>query len=88
MKTTLNLDDDLLRSVKARAAERGETVTSIVEQALRQLLTEQDKPPYRVDLPVTVDEAPPSIDINSNAAIYDYLDRQEFPQFFQGPAPS
>jgi hypothetical protein len=35
MRTTLDLDDALLRSVKARAAETGRTMTSFIEEALR-----------------------------------------------------
>ena len=40
----MNLPDALLEQVKQRAAEAGQTVTSVVEQALRQLLSE---PPSR-----------------------------------------
>ena len=38
MRTTLNLDDHLIRSAKARAAQQGRTLTSLVEEALRVLL--------------------------------------------------
>lgn len=36
----MNLPDALLEQVKHRAAETGETVTSVMEQALRQLLSQ------------------------------------------------
>ncbi|MHB1194715.1 MAG: ribbon-helix-helix domain-containing protein [Longimicrobiales bacterium] len=35
MRTTLDLDDAVLRAVKARAAEAGRTMTSFIEEALR-----------------------------------------------------
>lgn len=38
MRTTLDLDDALLRAVKARAAETGRTMTSLIEEALREHL--------------------------------------------------
>ncbi len=39
MRTTLNLDDDLMRSIKEHAASTGRTLTSLVEESLRELLT-------------------------------------------------
>ena len=38
MKTTLNLDDALIREAKRRAAEEGTTLTALIERALRTLL--------------------------------------------------
>lgn len=35
MRTTLNLDPDLMRSAKAEAARTGKTLTSVIEDALR-----------------------------------------------------
>jgi len=45
MRTTMNLPDALLEQVKQRAAAAGQTVTSVMEQALRQLLSEPPNPP-------------------------------------------
>ena len=39
MRTTLNLDDQLMRSWKKRAAETGRTMTEMIEEALREMLT-------------------------------------------------
>lgn len=75
MKTTLNLDDDLFAAAKHLAAERGKTFTSVVEEALHLLLNRPALPPYKLDFPVTRGTQPPSIDIDSNAAIDEYLDR-------------
>lgn len=42
MRTSMNLPDGLLEQAKARAVERGRTVTSLVEEALRNLLNQSD----------------------------------------------
>ncbi|NIR44781.1 MAG: type II toxin-antitoxin system VapB family antitoxin [Gemmatimonadetes bacterium] len=38
MRTTLNLDDDLMRDAKQHAAMTGRTLTALIETALRELL--------------------------------------------------
>ncbi len=40
MKTTVEIDDELLRRAKIRAAEQGSTLRSVLEDALRRLLNE------------------------------------------------
>jgi predicted transcriptional regulator len=44
MRTTLNLDDDLMRAVKQNAAMSGRTVTALIETALRELLAREAEP--------------------------------------------
>lgn len=41
MRTTVRLDEQLLAEAKKRAAETGRTLTSILEQALRESLQHQ-----------------------------------------------
>lgn len=77
MKTTMNLDDDLLAAVRARAVDRGTTMRDVVEEALRRLLTEPDRPDFTLQLPVTHGRRPPTIDVDSNAALDEYIDRHE-----------
>jgi antitoxin component of RelBE/YafQ-DinJ toxin-antitoxin module len=38
MRTTMSIDDDVLQQAKQRAAETGETISDLVNKALRQLL--------------------------------------------------
>ncbi|MDB5971079.1 MAG: hypothetical protein JWQ90_3529 [Hydrocarboniphaga sp.] len=38
MRTTLDIEDRLLREAKSAAAQQGTTLTAIIEQALRRLL--------------------------------------------------
>lgn len=48
MKTTLNIDEHVMRDLKAEAARQGTTMSVLVETALRQLLRPD---PTVVDLP-------------------------------------
>ncbi|RIQ34753.1 ribbon-helix-helix protein, CopG family [Jiangella rhizosphaerae] len=42
MRTTVRLDEDLMRQVKEYAARKNQTITSVLEDGLRQLL-ERDR---------------------------------------------
>lgn len=74
MKTTIELADDLLAAVRARARARGTTMREVIEDALRRSLSEPVPTPYRLDFPVTDGRRPPLVDVNSNAEIDAYLD--------------
>ena len=78
-RTNIDIDDELLATAKARAARQGTTLRAVVEEALRRLVTAPEQSDYRVDLPVTHGRRQPSIDVNSNAAIDEHLDRDEVP---------
>ena len=41
MRTTVGLDDDLLRQTKALAAQTGRTLTAVIEEALRETIAQQ-----------------------------------------------
>ena len=42
MRTTIRLDDNLLSAVKQYAHERGQTLTAVIENALRELLARRN----------------------------------------------
>ncbi|MGH9415180.1 MAG: hypothetical protein ACRD01_00990 [Terriglobales bacterium] len=74
MRTTLQLPDPLWREAKARAAQKGITLTALVDNALRLYL----KPPadgrrHRVTWHVEHGEALPGVDFDNRAALYDVL---------------
>lgn len=78
MKTTLNLDDRLLRSAKKAAAERGVTLTSVIEDALR---TSLPQPParerYKFEWKAEGGGFAPGVkseDFNSRERLYDIMD--------------
>ena len=77
MKTTLNLNDQVLRKAKNRAARDGITLTRFVEDALRaRLAAARDKtPPFRLRLETVTGNRPPSVDISDRDALYDVIDR-------------
>jgi hypothetical protein len=75
MKTTLNLDDDLLREAKKKAADEGTTLTRVVEQGLRAVLNDEEPPaePYVFNFP-TIDGGTPMFDVADRDALYDLFD--------------
>ncbi|MET3806806.1 plasmid stability protein [Nakamurella sp. UYEF19] len=76
MKATMNLDDQLYRRVKIRAAEEGTTVTSLVEQALVALLSAPSTPqaPFQITVLPSAGGVRPGVDLTSNAAMTELLD--------------
>ena len=50
MRTTLNLDDELLSKARLRAAEREMTLTAFIEEALAAALADSPEPVPRFKL--------------------------------------
>lgn len=77
MRTTIDINDDLLRMAKLRAAQAHRTLTSVIEDALRLALEERTRTASsrRVRIPVSGSGGlQPGVDLDSNAAV---LDRME-----------
>lgn len=76
MRTTLDLEDRLFRAAKARAAERGETLTSFVESALRERLREGRKSgkPFRFRPLTKRGRVPPAVDVADRDALYEWME--------------
>ncbi len=75
MKTTLNLDERLIREAKRVAAERGVTLTSVIEDALRNALDERQRVPrVPFDMPVVAGRKRSEVDIAERAALHDRMD--------------
>jgi plasmid stability protein len=78
MRTTLNLDDELVAAAKQRAAEESRTLTSIVEDGLRAVLHGQREPRPRVVLPTSGGDGPATgLDLDDWSAVRDRLDEDE-----------
>ena len=76
MKITLNLDDEILRRAKIRAADEGVSLTRFVEDALRsKLMDDERKEPFELNLVTVQGHAPPNVDISNRDALYEVLDR-------------
>jgi hypothetical protein len=74
-KTTLNLDRDLLREAKKRAAEQGTTLTELVEEALRAALAPRRRTSgFKLRLPTVKGGGPPLVDVADRDALYDLME--------------
>jgi len=76
MRTTIRLDDDLLTRAKRAAAERGTTLTALIEDALRRTLapkpTTERQP---VSLPTFCgDGLQPGVDLDDTATLLELMD--------------
>jgi hypothetical protein len=76
MRTTLNINDDLLRRAKKRAADEQRTLTSLFEEGLTIVLS-APKPGRRksVSLPVSkaVGGVLPGVDLNCSADLEEIM---------------
>lgn len=76
MKTTLNLDDQLLRNAKKRASQDGVTLTRFVEDALKAKLIPAFQRGKKFKFrPILVEgNRAPNVDISNRDALYDIID--------------
>jgi hypothetical protein len=75
MRTTINVDDDLLAEAKRRAVERGTTLTRVIEDALRETLSRVDEPgegPFET-MTFRGGGLMPGVDIDDSAGLLDLL---------------
>jgi plasmid stability protein len=76
MRTTLDLDDELIRAVKRRAADSGRTMTEVLEDALREGL----RPPsgasagYRFAWKTVRGELRPGIDLADRDSLFEAME--------------
>ncbi|HYT09524.1 MAG TPA: DUF6364 family protein [Mycobacteriales bacterium] len=88
MRTTLTIDDELLRQAKERAARSHKTVSEVVEDAMREAFARRATAGGRIpiaDLPTSPGGPRPGVDLNNNAALSDLLDEEDDELFRAGP---
>ena len=75
MKTTLNIDDNVMRDLKREAARQGRTMSELVEAALRLLLRSQKQ---RAKLPALprFRSGGSLVDIADRNALYDTMEQR------------
>lgn len=76
MRTTVRINDDLLRKAKKRAADEGRTLTSLIEEGLTLLLVEpKTGPRKRVTLPVSKESGGvlPGVDLNRSCDLEEVM---------------
>ncbi|GJM40872.1 MAG: antitoxin VapB31 [Ardenticatenaceae bacterium] len=80
MRTTIRIDDQLLTRTKKYAAERGQSLTAVIEDALRETLARQDQKQERtpVELPVVEGEGmQPGVDLDDSAALLELMEKTD-----------
>ena len=77
MRTTIRMNDELLRRAKKLAAEEGRTLTSIIEEGVTRVLSAKARPlQNRVDIPISKKRGGvrPGIDINNYGQLLDIME--------------
>jgi hypothetical protein len=77
MRTTINLDDQVLAQAKLLAQRTGKTLTDVIEDALRERLARREVDVRREPLHlriVTGNGLLPGVDLDNSAALRDLLD--------------
>jgi hypothetical protein len=78
MRTTLDLDDELLMEAKRRAVEGGQTLTAFMEDALREVL--RRRAPVAARHPTFLPTfrgggLQPGVDLDDSAGLLDMMER-------------
>lgn len=76
MRTTIQLDDDLLHEVKVEAARKGSTMTAFIQDALREKLARRMQAKNRepVRLLTAGGNVMPGVDLSNNAALLNLME--------------
>lgn len=75
MKTTLNIDDQVMQRLREEAARQGRTMSELVEAGLRRLLDEFEEAPHRVHEPLPRWQSGGAlVDVSDREALYDRID--------------
>ena len=75
MRTTIRLDDQLLRRAKARAAERGVPLNDFIADAVRAALQKRDSRSEVLDLPTfSGGRLLPGVDLDDSSGLLDTME--------------
>jgi len=80
MRTTVDLPDDLLREAKERAARSGQTLSSVVSDALRARFAVVSPQRQTAALPVASGRSldlPPGLSLDRTQELLDYLEGED-----------
>jgi hypothetical protein len=76
MRTTLNLDDQLVSEAKAVAARSGRTLSQVIEDALRAALSRRAvKNRRQHELPTSPGTPRPGVDLDDGAGLRSLMDQ-------------
>jgi len=76
MRTTLDLNDALLRQAKKLAADEGKTLTRVVEEALRERLAPRPRggKPFKLKLLTKKGRLLPGVNLADRDALYERME--------------
>jgi hypothetical protein len=80
MRTTIRLNDDLVKQAKMRAAEQGITLTQLIDESLRERLATRPRrmsvEPFRMPT-YGKGGTRPGVNLNDNRALRDLMDEEK-----------
>jgi len=82
MRTTIRLDDDLLAEAKQYAARSGQTLTAVVEGALREMLARQEQATERKPVRLSTVSGRglrPGVDLDDSAVLLSLMENSGDP---------
>jgi hypothetical protein len=82
MRTTIRLNDDLLKEAKAVAAATDRTLTELVEDSLRETLARRRAAASRERMTLPTFKGSglrPGVDLNDSAALLDLMEQDDDP---------
>ncbi len=80
MRTTIRFDEQLLIQAKKLAAERGTTLTALLEDSLRATLAQRKPPLHRVKVRLTTvgrGGVQPHVDLDDTASLLDRMEGRD-----------
>ena len=82
MRTTVRLDDDLLRRAKRVAAESGQTLTALIQDSMRRELAGRSSKRRRKTVKLVTDGSggpAPGVDLDDTSSLLDRMDAIDGP---------
>jgi hypothetical protein len=72
-RTTLTIDDRLLRALKKKSLQEGRTLQAVTNDLLRQALAKTPRPPYELRLQGWKAAELPGVDLADRDALFDLM---------------
>ena len=82
MRTTVQIDDQLLSEAKQYAAQTGRTLEAVIEDALREALAHTDTPRPQTRIPLQTFKGrgvQPGVDLDDTSSLFDLIERNDGP---------
>jgi len=79
MRTTLTIDDELMRKLKKKAAESGKTITKVVEEALRKEIAGEapKQSGFQLKWLTVAGRVRPGVDLADRDSLYHVMENSE-----------